>query len=153
MEPLSTLDINRILRANSVTDSYFIGTFPACITPTTEKKAYAFITNIDDHNMPGQHWNAWFIEGRRVTFFDSFGRYWDDDTLPGHYKDIAEPFERVTYSNTRLQGWDSFACGYFCIHFIYFKALGLDYEDFLNEYTNNFEKNDEIVFEFYNSIQ
>lgn len=153
MEPLSTLEINRILEENSVTKNYFIGTYPSCITPRTKKKAYAYITNIDEHDMPGQHWNAWFVEGQKISFFDSFGRDWEDATLPKHYKDIVKPFEQITYSTTRVQGWDSIACGLFCVHFLYVKSLGLEYDDFLNEYTKNFEKNDKIVYEFYNSIR
>ena len=151
MKPLSALDIDSILKENSVTKQHFIGTYPSCITPRTEKKSYAFITSIDEHNIPGQQLNAWFVEGQKIEFYDGFGRDWDDPTLPRHYKDIVQPFERIS-SNTRVQGWDSFACGYFCIHFIYVKALGLDYGDFLNVYTKDFEKNDKIVYEFYNSI-
>ena len=152
MEPLSTLELNRILTENTVTKKYFIGTYPACITPISEKKKYAFITNVDEHDLPGQHWNAWFVEGEKISFHDSFGRDWKDPTLPKHYKDIARPFEQITYSTKRLQGWDSIACGYFCIHFLYVKSLNLDYDDFLNEYSRDFAKNDDIVHEFYNSI-
>ena len=51
-----------------------------------------------------------------------------------------------------MQGWDSVACGFFCVHFLYMKSLGLDYDEFLADYTMDFEKNDKIVYEFYNSI-
>jgi len=153
MKPLSTLEINRILEENTVTKKYYTGTYPSCIALRTKKKTYAFVTNTDEHDKTGQHWNAWFVEGEKIAFFDSFGRDWEDATLPKHYRDIVEPFEQITYSTSRVQGWDSVACGFFCIHFLYVKSLGLDYEDFLNEYTNDFEKNNNIVYEFYKSIQ
>ena len=153
MEALSTLEINKVLGENAVTKRYFIGTYPSCLTPRTRKKKYAFITNTDDHNLPGRHWCAWFVDGQRISFYDSYGRSWDDPTLPEHYKDIAKLFKQISYTNTRVQSWASNACGYFCIHFIYVKALGLDYEHFLNEYSTNFERNEDIVYEFYNSIQ
>ena len=154
MRPLTTLDLNTILGANKVTKNRFIGTYPSCITPNTSKRTYAFITNVDQHDLPGQHWNAWFIDGSKISFFDSFGRNHEDETLPKHYTDIVKSFEQIAYSTTRIQGWDSVACGLFCIHFIYHKCLGLDYETFLNEYSiSDFEKNDLIVQDFIKSIK
>ena len=152
MTPLSTMDINTILRENSVTRKYFLGTYPSCLTPRPKKKTYAFITNTDEHDMPGDHWNGWFVEGQMISFFDSFGRAWDDETLPEYYKDIVKPFEQVTYTNTRVQGWDSVACGYFCVHFLYIKSLGLDYKKLLDDYSKDFEENDNIVYDFFTSI-
>lgn len=153
MKPLTTLDVNTFLGANSVTKKHFIGTYPSCITPKTNKKTYAFITNTDEHDLPGQHWNAWFVEGQKISFFDSFGRDYEDVTLPKHYREIARSFKQVNFCTIRLQGWDSVACGMFCIHFVYLRCLGLDYNTFLNEYTTDFEKNDLIVQEFINSIK
>ena len=153
MGPLSSLDINAILETTSVTRKHFIGTFPACITPKTAKKRYAFITNTDEHELPGTHWNAWFVDGPNISFFDSFGRSYDDETLPDHYRDIVNSFQQVDYCTNRIQGWKSVNCGLFCIHFIYIKCLGLDYNKFLNEYTTNFETNDLIVNEFIESIK
>ena len=152
MKPLSSVEINKVLENNNVTKRFFIGTYPSCITPKTSKRTYAFITNVDEHDMPGLHWNAWFVEGRKISFFDSFGRDWEDETLPKHYRDTVKLFEKIHYTTDRVQGWDSVACGFFCVHFLYIKSLGLDYDDFLADYTMDFEKNDRIVHEFYNSI-
>ena len=44
------------------------------------------------------------------------------------------------------------ACGHFSTHFIYVMSLGLTYDSFLKEYSFDYEKNDEIVSEFYHSI-
>ena len=152
MKALSSVEINKVLENNNVTKRFFIGTYPSCITPKTSKRTYAFITNVDEHDMPGLHWNAWFVEGRKISFFDSFGRDWADETLPKHYSDNVKSFEKIHYTTDRVQGWDSVACGFFCVHFLYMKSLGLDYDDFLADYTMDFEKNDKIVHEFYNSI-
>jgi hypothetical protein len=152
MEPLSTVDINHILMNNSVTSRHFIGTYPACVLPTSRRKQYSFITNVDAHDEQGQHWTAWSVKNDTVSFFDSFGRKYDDETLPTYFSDIVDLFDGVTYSARRVQSWTSVACGHFSIHFLYLMSLGLDYSYFLNEYSINFEKNDEIVNAFFRSI-
>ena len=58
----------------------------------------------------------------------------------------------MEYSKVQIQSFNSVTCGYFCIHFIYVLSLGLDLEFFLNEYSNNFMKNDEFVVDFVNSL-
>lgn len=152
MTPLTTVELNRALLSNSVTREQFVGTFPSCITPITRKTKFSFITNIDEHDEIGQHWNAWFADGVKISFFDSFGRAFDDETLPEHYTNIVEEFDRVEYTEKRVQGWESVACGHFCTHFIYTLSLGHDYDSFLNYYSKNFKENDEIVADFYYSI-
>ena len=160
MEPLTTIDIDSVLFNNSVTKRDFIGTFPSCIVPYSTRKCYSFIANVDEHDEKGKHWVSFFAfrQGKKsgpansLAFFDSFGRKYDDETLPEHFTDIASSFDHVIYSRTRVQGWESVACGYFCVQFLYFMSLGLDYSSFLNEYSTNFEQNDEIVMDFYKSI-
>ena len=38
MKPLRTEDLNNILHTNSVTRESYLGTFPACVFPRTDKK-------------------------------------------------------------------------------------------------------------------
>ena len=152
MIPITTKDLNKILYENSVTKRFFVGTHPSCILPKTTKTFYSFITNTQNHDEFGGHWNAWIVDGKRLTFFDSFGRDPKDVTLPEHYKDFIRRFRIVDWVRTRVQGWDSKACGYFCVHFIYMLSLGLNIKIFLREYTSDFEMNDQIVFDFVSSI-
>lgn len=153
IKPLTTSDINRILKRNVVTKGMFLGSFPSCIKPRTKKKMYAYISNTDNHDHKGQHWCAWFIKDDCITFFDSFGRKPWDKTLPFHFRDIVSNYTCLQYNDLRLQNWNSVTCGYYCIHFIYSLCLGLEYENFLSEYySNNRTLNDNISIDFFNSI-
>lgn len=152
VEPLTTIQLDNILLNVSVTREKYIGAYPSCIFPKSRKKMYAFISNTDEHDESGQHWCAWVVKDETIYFFDSFGREPTDETLPVYFKDIIKEFKHIQYTNTRIQGWSSKACGYFCTHFIYVICLGLDYDDFLNDYTRNFIENDIVAFQFVSSI-
>ena len=152
MKALTTLQLNKRLKKNPVTKKMFIGTFPGCVLPSTNAKQYSFITNTDLHHQSGEHWNAWMVKGKRIIFFDSFGRDPRDTSFPDNYKYIVEKFDNLEYSKIRIQSFTSVTCGYFCMHFIYVLSLGLDLEFFLNDYSNNFMENDEFVVDFVNSL-
>ena len=152
LEALTTKQLNDILCQASATKHRYIGAYPACITPKSKKSIYAFISNTDNHEEDGEHWCAWVIKDENLFFFDSFGRSPNDETLPMNFLEISRNFKHIQYTKTRIQGWNSNACGYFCIHFIYMFCLGLDYEEFLNEYTCNYLNNDNVAYNFVSSI-
>ena len=147
MKALTTQTLNKILLKNPVTKKNFIGTFPGCISPSKDAKQYSFITNTDLHHQSGEHWNAWIVKDE-IVFFDSFG----DISFPDNYKNIVEQFSSLEYSKDQIKSFSSVTCGYFCIHFIYVLSLGLDLEFFLNEYSNNFMKNNKLAVDFVNSL-
>lgn len=154
MKPLRTEDLNNILTSNPVTKKTYLGTFPSCVFPKTMKKQYSFISNTSDHlDLHGEHWVAWFIDGTTVKFFDSYGRSPSNETFYDYFNDFTLKFENIKYSGHRIQGWNSVACGYFCIHFIYALSLGIDLKTFLKDYSRTkFESNDYNVYEFFHSI-
>ena len=82
MKSLTTLELDELLKNNAVTKKYFLGTFPACMSPLTTRKKYSFFTNTDEHNKGGIHWCAWMVDGDEITFFDSFGRHPKDPAFP-----------------------------------------------------------------------
>ena len=92
------------------------------------------------------------VHGEKILFFDSFGRDPRDSSFPDIYRELLNGFKFFKYSKTQVQNFTSFTCGYYCIHFIYLLSLGLDFEFFLNEYTDNFEKNDLTVIDFVNNL-
>ena len=152
MSSLTTKELDVILKKNSVTKRYFLGTLPACVYPQSNRDVYSFITNTGEHDERGEHWNSWFVRKDKITFFDSFGRPPDDPSLPQHYRDIMKKFKVIEFNRSQIQGLRSKACGYFCIHFIYIFSLGLNFESFLDEYYNNFEINDIVVRDIVTSL-
>ena len=152
MRSLTTKKLDMILKRNNVTKRHFIGAFPACMYPDVNRNVYSFITNTDEHDERGEHWNSWFVRNDKITFFDSFGRPPDDPSLPQHYRDIIQKFKVIEFSRRQLQGWTSNTCGYFCIHFIYVLSFGLSFENYMMEYFDDFDLNDDLVYEFVNSI-
>ncbi len=152
MKPLKTLELNKILYENPVTKRFFVGTYPSCIQPKTTKPFYSFITNTQSHDEFGAHWNAWLVRGDKLIFFDSFGRNPKDVTLPKNYREFTAQFKKVEYVKTRVQGWKSNSCGYFCVHFIYLLTIGLNANSFVSDYSTDFKNNDDVVFDFVSSI-
>ena len=149
---LTTKDLNKILQSNCVTKRYFFGTYPACYYPLSRNYVYSFITNTDDHGSPGQHWNSWFIRDGKISFFDSFGRPPDHPAFPPQYQDLVKRFDELEYSRTQIQGLNATTCGMFCAHFIYFLSLGLNFQNFIDDYSSDFDINEKIVYDFIDSI-
>ena len=152
MKALNTLQINHILKNNNVTKGMFIGTYPACIIPKTNKLKYTFVSNTHVHEKSGEHWNAWMVEGDTVSFFDSFGRSVFDPSLPSYYRDFVKKFKIVKCNLVQVQHFNSIACGFFCVHYIYLASLGVNFKHFLSDYSRDLKSNDDIVFDIIKSI-
>ena len=118
MKALTTAEIDALLGSNNYTKKYFAGTYPACVVPTTKRQKFAFISNTDEHQNPGTHWNAFAVNGKTLTFFDSFGRSPWDASFPIFFEKYASQFDIVRFVKLRVQGLESNSCGFFCIHFV-----------------------------------
>ena len=149
MKALTTKKLDDILKNNPVTSRFFHGTYPSCMSPNTSKKKYSFITNTDSHELGGVHWCAWMVDGKNITFFDSFGRHPRDPAFS--YKDIFKGFN-VKYNKTQVQDFSSSTCGHYCIQFLYILSLGLDLNFMLKDYGSNFKKNDIVVYNFFKNL-
>ena len=145
MTGLNTWELNKMLNGNPVTRRTFLGTYPACMSPKTKRSFNTFITNSEEHDKAGEHWNAWVVNGSTVTFFDSFSRDPRHSNFPKHYMDMIKRFDNVNFVSKRVQSMRSTYCGLFCIHFIYIMSLGLDVTSFLEDYSSNYSKNDNVV--------
>ena len=150
MSALSNIDLDGILKRDHVTKKRYLGSFPACEIPISKKKFYFFITNTDRHDKPGTHWTAWMVEGDKIEFFDSFGRSPNNNQFPYEFKDFI--FDKnVSYSAFRVQQYTSSTCGYFCMYYIYFRSLGLDFSYIIKQ-LENLKENDDIVISFTNNL-
>ena len=87
MRSFNTSDIDGILKTHPLTRKSFLGTYPACVFPKTNKKVFSFASNTSDHLDDGSHWIGWMIDTDRAT---------DDSTLPHHFKTFAKKIQNCT---------------------------------------------------------
>ena len=79
-----------------------------------------------------------------VTSFNSFVV----ENIPKEIKLINN--KNIKTNIFRIQAFDSIMCGYFCIGFIDFMIAGKTLTDFTNFFSpNNFEKNDDIILNYF----
>lgn len=152
MKGLSTDHLNSVLKSNPTSKRFFIGTFPSCLIVRTRKKEFGFITNTENHESGGLHWNGWFVRNNVIYFFDSYGRPPTDAVFPHEYRDILLKYRQFKYFKYRIQSFNTHTCGYYCIHFILYFSMGLNFENLRNCYTGDVEKNDIIAVKTVNII-
>ena len=103
----------------------FLGVYAWDQLPGTKigQDSWYCIVNCCPISFPGIHWLCLFYENETLEFFDSFGM------PPTFYKGIAEFIasqapENVFYSTNTLQSYESDACGYYCVNYIFFRLVG-----------------------------
>ena len=109
---LTTLDIRRLLRGNTLVG----GVFPVDRLPLITRRPVSVIINLDPSYKEGSHWVAVnFDKNGYAFYFDSFGR-----KPEGHILTFIERFapRGYDYSKEKLQDNYSTSCGYFAILFV-----------------------------------
>ena len=108
----------------------------------------AYIINLDEHSDIGTRWVAlWVNYKNNVTYFDSFGV----EHIPNEIKTLIG--NKIIKTNIfRMQAYDSIMCGYCCIGFINFMLKGKIFTEYTFFFSpNNFNKNDDIILNYFSS--
>jgi hypothetical protein len=110
-----------------------------------------YIVNLADANEDGTHWTALYIKGDMSIYFDSYGL-----APPKHIQEFTRN-KTLLYNTDHIQSFNSTACGYYCVLFLYhFNNLSNDYKTIkqygyaINKFNQPFdldnkENNDEIL--------
>ena len=72
----------------------------------------AYVVNYDEHDKPGSHWVAIYVQNGSVEYFDSYGQPPLDKRLKTF---VGENF---TYNPFQLQQALGNACGFYCTYYI-----------------------------------
>ena len=121
----------------------FHGVWPCNRIPELRENS-SFIINTDPENKPGEHWVAIFIEGKKLFFFDSFGRRIDEFSNP--FKSIMNQYSKdytVVVESKYLQNIFSDTCGYWTIYYIFCKICRV--EKAFDHFTKNTLLNETIL--------
>ena len=143
--PLTNFEIMKFYKNESI----FNGVYSRDNLPernSVEIKDGGDIIILDKYSDVGTHWVALYAVNNNVTYFDSFGV----EHIPKEIKAFIEPSLSMTTNIFRIQANDSIMCGYFCIGFIDFMLSGKTLTEFTNPFSpNNFQKNDDIILNYF----
>jgi hypothetical protein len=92
--------------------------------PKCSKFPCSMVINLDKSTEEGSHWVCVYARNRsNVYFFDSLGQPPNEEIL----QKFQCNFKHVIYSNKTIQSLFSNVCGHFCIVFIYYMSLGIEF--------------------------
>lgn len=144
---MNSLEILQALQQLSVR---YAGVYPADRLPRVWTRSTAIVANTDNHNRPGQHWVAFYVDEQGAgTYFDSYG-------LPPLDSRFLLLLRRNStthrWNTTRLQGLFSQTCGQYCCVFLYFMCRGYNLRQFLDLFTVDCERNDQLIVKLFCKI-
>lgn len=144
------MDTRQLAKALPYTDISVGGIYPVDKLPLVWPKPCAIIANTDNHNQPGTHWVALFIDhfGYGI-FFDSFGQRPTDPRFTYVLRRNTVFYE---YNNKRLQDFSSNVCGCYCIAALHHFSTGGNLSSFQRLFGENTKLNDNIIMTMYKKI-
>jgi len=90
LQPLRQLDVKHV------------GIYPADRLPMVWTRSTAIVANTDDHNRPGEHWIAFFLDEHATgTYFDSYGI---PPLYPGFFLRLRRNSNICRWNTEQLQG-------------------------------------------------
>ena len=109
----------------------------------------ALIANTDNHDKPGVHWVAVFLNQQgHAVYFDSYGL---PPQVPQHLQRVRMNCKIYKWNTKRLQSFNSLVCGQYCLMFLYYMSHGYTMEKFCSMFSDNCTNNDKIARHFYNN--
>lgn len=109
-------------------------------------KNHYYICNTDKFFNKGKHWIViyWDSYSKSIDYFDSLGKY----PLYDFIKFMNKSKSKITYNNRRIQDFNSDACGYFCLYFIFLRCNSISYNNIIDNFSNDLLKNEIYVKRF-----
>ena len=141
---MNTIEIINSLKECSITNKLFIGVFPIDLLPVKKlKRPFALICNTDKSSEPGTHWVAIFApKFGEIEYFDSFG-------MKPLNSEIIEFINlngiSYKYNKKQIQSNKSKTCGKFGVIFIYYRSKKIQYNKFIQIFSDNKSYNEKLI--------
>lgn len=126
-----------------------------CVYPTDKlprvwTRSTANVANPDDHDRTGQHWDVFYAdECGTGSYFVSYGI----PPLDSRFLLRLRQNSTVHHWNTsQLQGIHSETCGQYCWVILYFMRNAYNHRQFLNLFTDDFERNDRLIVKLFHKF-
>lgn len=139
----------QILQSLQNIKNHTVGVYPADRIPKVWTRPTAFVINTDGYKLPGAHWVAMYVDrDGHGWFFDSYGL---PPIVPQHLARLRKNCRLFRYNATQFQGPASQCCGQYCVMFLHYMSTGFGIHNFKSVFSDNLQRNDKIVEEYYNA--
>ena len=144
---MNTSQLQCMIDCDPLLNKRVVGVYAADQLPTrVVKHPYGFIANTQGHQLPGEHWCAFYDDGQgHILFFDSYGRLPSENSV-FFQRWLNTRAKSVRINRTQIQSDDSTVCGLYCIIFLRKVLTGHTLEQFVHLFdSNNTSANDSYV--------
>ena len=101
--------------------------------------------SLDDKDSKGTHMVSLFIHKNVAIYLDSFGIEYILQEILNKIRDKS-----ITHNILRIQDNELPMCGFYCITFIEYMLAGKPLLDYTNLFSsNNYKKNDKIIYKYF----
>ena len=143
---MDTRQIDQILK-QELGDA-FVGVFARDQIPPHLPSNFAMVVNTHPSHKPGEHWVAIYVSNLEGEYFDSYGL-----PPPPDFEILLDKYSITQRMNRhQLQDYFSFACGQYCIYYLYHRHNGESLESICKRLREEGDKNDYIVQNFVSSM-
>ena len=109
---MNTIEVQEALKK---IPSVHVGVYPADRIPKIWSKPTAFVINTKNHDHPGEHWVAVYVDRTgRAIFFDSYGQ---QPVIPSIIQRLRRNCIFYKYNKKQIQSFESDVCGQYCFFF------------------------------------
>ena len=113
------------------------------LKPDMIKRKHFYIINLDDSIGNGTHWTAFYVDNYRIEYFDSYG------VKP--IEIICRNYEFI-YNSGQIQSYESKACGYYCLYFIYHRSDDYNFYEIIKQFSLvDLNYNQNLIKNFFNN--
>ena len=138
-KPLALKKIEKILsKSKTYLGALYLSSFKELLV---KAKTYSVIIFCDNH------WFCVFSTEKTFEIFDPLGFLQKSKCFSIEFLSFmrAQIGQKILYANPKVQGDDSFACGYFVCFFILSRELGHSFNEIISKFSKNFRKNQTLV--------
>lgn len=145
---MNTVSIEKFLRIALARSDYaecFLGALPKdyaarVLKRTRPGERFCMVANTQTSTQAGEHWVAYFYDGRTLEFFDSYGNHPTDLRMP--------TLTNVVWNHRTIQSWDSDVCGQYCVYYLCKRAFNVSLRSLINPFSSDLRSNDAMVASF-----
>ena len=142
---MDSLTLAGLMKSDPYINERFLGVYASDMIPDSVPEENIIIVNLDPSYKRGSHWIVLhYLQNNKVEHFDSIGK---KPTKYIHNLLISKKLTYI-YNTKRLQSYDSYTCGLFCLYYSFYSCRFYSFQNIINKFGDNLIENERLAIEF-----